>query len=388
MKKNLIFSLILLLIPFLLVGASSAAISTSNSTNSTSKVDLTVSKISVHGTGVRGSDITVNNTVSNIGKISSGGFWVKYYLKTDLKSKSYYVGQRYVNGLKSRTSSTESTTIYIPTSMPLGNYLVMAIADSNRNVSESNETNNNGYSKTFVKIVGPSYIIFDKNVAGDVTKNNEINKYVPKTTFAKTIFRLEKSGSVILKFGNGIGPKVIISAGIHGNETEANIAIMKYLEFIKDKTIKGTLYVIPFDIPCDTALNTRFYHGQDPNRIANIQGTPGWNIVQFAHKNGLNYLLDVHSGGGVSSKGLLNVNTGTSSSQEYKWAHYITKVSGCISRIQPLETGMIRDQTFKYKINTITLEVERDTTPTLNAANTEFKMINAAMKFFHFPVTI
>ena len=231
------------------------------------------------------------------------------------------------------------------------------------------------------------YITFDRKVGGDVTRNSEINSIIPKTDFARTIFRLEKNGSVLLKFGNGVGPKILISAGIHGNESEANIAIMRYLENIKDKNIKGTLYVIPFAIPKDTALNTRYYNGRDPNRIANETGTPGWNIVEFARKNGIKYILDVHSGGGVSSKGLLNVNPSTTTSAEYKWASYITKISGCTSRFQPLEPGMVRTEAFKKGINTITLEVERDNIITTTAAATEFKMINAAARYFGFPWT-
>jgi len=388
MKKNVTFLLILLFVPLLLLSTASASSNSTNSSIPTLKSDLIVSKLTVQSTGIRGCDIAVKNTITNKGNGASGSFWVKYYLKTNLTSTNYYIGKRYISGIKAGSTNTQNTIIYIPTNMRLGSYLLMASADTTKNLSESNENNNNGYSSNHVKIIGPSYIIFDKNVGGDVTKNYEINKYIPKTTFAKTIFRLEKSGSVMLKFGNGNGPKVIISAGIHGNETEANIAIMKYLEYIKGKTIQGTLYVIPFDIPKDTSLNTRFYNGKDPNRIANIKGTPGWNIVHFAQKNGIKYLLDVHSGGEVSFKGLLNVNSGTSKSNETKWAKYICSVSGCISRVQPLEKGMVRAEAFKYGINTITMEVERDNTPTLTAANTEFKMIRAAMKFFHFPVPL
>jgi len=387
MKKNLIMAFILMLTPFIVAGEVSAAEISANSTNKTLKADLKVTNVVAHGSAIRGCDITVNNTIRNLGKASAGGFWVKYYLKTNLTSSNYLIGKRYINGLKAGASNTQSTVLYIPTDMKLGNYLVMASADTTQNIVESNKTNNNGYS-SYIKVIGPTYIIFDKNVGGDVLKNREINSYIPKTTFAKTIFRLEKSGSVMLKFGNGNGPKVLISAGIHGNETEANIAIMKYLEYIKDKSFNGTLYVIPFDIPIDTALNTRFYKGHDPNRIANIAGSPGWNIIHFAHANGINYLLDVHSGGSVTSKGLLNVNTGTSNSKEAKWAHYITSVSGCVSRVQALETGMVRAEALKYKINTITMEVERDTAPTLVSAATEFKMIKAAMKFFKFPVPL
>lgn len=376
-----------MLTPFIVAGEVSAVSINSDSTNKTLKSDLKVTKVVVQGSAVRGCDITVKNTITNIGKCSTGGFWVNYYLKTNLTSNNYLIGKRYINGIKAGASNTQNTMLNIPTNMQLGNHLVMVSADATQNIVESNETNNNGYSSS-IKVVGPTYIIFDKHVAGDVLKNREINSYIPKTSFAKTIFRLEQSGSVMLKFGNGNGPKVLISAGIHGNETEANIAIMKYLEFIKDKSFKGTLYVIPFDIPIDTAKNTRFYNGKDPNRIANIVGSPGWNIINFAHKNGISYLLDVHSGGDVTSRGLLNVNSGTSHSPEVKWAKYITSISGCTSRVQPLETGMVRAQAFKYKINTITMEVERDTASTIVSAATEFKMIKAAIKFFKFPVPL
>jgi hypothetical protein len=387
MKKTVIMALILMLIPFIVAGEVSATEINSNSNNKTLKADLKVTNVVVHGSVVRGCDMAIKNTITNSGNGSAGGFWVKYYLKTSKTSNGYLLGKRYIPGLKTGSSNTQNTQLYIPTGMPLGSYFIMASADANNSVVESNKKNNNGYSSR-IKVVGPTYIIFNKNVGGDVLKNHDIYKYIPKTSFAKTIFRMEKSGSVMLKFGNGIGPKVLISAGIHGNETEANIAIMKYLEYIKDKSIKGTLYIIPFDIPVDTAKNTRFYNGQDPNRIANVVGSPGWNIVHFAHANGVKYLLDVHSGGEVTSKGLLNINSGTSNSQEVKWAHYITSTSGCVSRVQPLETGMVRAESFKYKISTITMEVERDTASTIVSAETEFKMIKAAMKFFKFPVPI
>ncbi|MTK64242.1 MAG: hypothetical protein F8N15_06940 [Methanobacterium sp.] len=387
MKKTIIMALILMLTPFIVASEASATDVNSYSNNKTLTPDLKITNVAVHGSVVRGCNISVKNTVTNIGNGSAGGFWVKYYLKTTSSSGSYLLGKRYINGLKSGSSNTQNTLLYIPTNMPRGSYLVMASTDTTNSVVESNKKNNIGYSSR-ITVVGPTYIIFDKNVGGDVLKNPDINRYIPKTSFATTIFNLEKSGSVMLKFGNGNGPKVLISAGIHGNETEANIAIMKYLEYIKDKSFNGTLYVIPFDIPLDTAKNTRFYHGQDPNRIANVAGSPGWNIIHFAHVNGINYLLDVHSGGEVTSKGLLNINTGTSNSQEVKWAHYITSVSGCVSRVQPLETGMVRAEAFKYKINTITMEVERDTASTIVYAAKEFRMIKSSMKFFQFPVPL
>lgn len=196
---------------------------------------------------------------------------------------------------------------------------------------------------------------------------------------------MTQKGSVILKFGNGKGPKLLISVGIHGNEPQANIAIMKYLEYIKDKQFNGTLYIIPFDIPKDTALNTRYYKGTDPNRSANIKGTPGWKIIQFARSHGINYLLDIHSGGGVGKNGYIYTNK-ASTKQEKKWASYIVSKTNCSSGVDKATTaGMIRYQAHKYGINTLTFETERDNLPVNVAAESEFKMILAAVQYLGFP---
>lgn len=229
--------------------------------------------------------------------------------------------------------------------------------------------------------------IFDHTVGGNVLANPSISQNIPKTDLSNQIFQMTKNGSVILKFGNGNGPKLLMSVGIHGNEPQANIAAMKYLEFIKDKQFNGTLYIIPFDIPRDTALNTRYYNGLDPNRIANIVGTPSWKIVQFAKNNGINYLLDVHSGGGVGSNGFIYVNH-YSTNLEKNWIFYITSKTLSATGFDSADSaGMIRVSAHNYGINSITLETERDSTPVMTAANAEFKMILAAAQYLGFPGT-
>jgi len=226
--------------------------------------------------------------------------------------------------------------------------------------------------------------IFDPTVGGNVLLNPSINKYIPKTNFSNQIFQMTKYGSVIIKMGNGKGPKLLISVGIHGNEPQANIAIMKYLELIKDKQINGTLYIIPFDIPKDTALNTRYYNGLDPNRIANIKGTPSYKIVQFARANGIKYILDVHSGGGVGKNGYIYVNK-YSTTIENKWVSYIKSKTYAASGVDSADNaGMIRVAAHSYGINSITLETERDSAPVLTAAIAEYRMIVAATHYLGF----
>jgi uncharacterized protein len=390
MKKFLIFLAVFLVTPFLLLGAASAAANGTYSTNkvvSTSAVkDLVVTHVTVPVKGVKGCNIIVSNTIKNQGNGTAGGFRVNYYLKKSLNSVSSYIGQRYIKSLGSGASNNQNTYLSIPTNITKGNYYLLTYADAGKNVLESNETNNYHFSSTHIQIIGPDYILFNNKIGADVTKNSAINKNIPKTDFAKTIFRLEKNGSVMLKFGNGIGPKVLISAGIHGNEPQANIAIMKYLELIKaDQYIKGTLYVIPFALPIDTSLNTRYYNGKDPNRIANVLGTPSWKIVQFAKNNRINYLLDVHSGGGVSKNGFIYVNH-QSTNIEKKWVSYIISKTLSSTGFDSADSaGMIRVASHTYGVNSITLETERDSAPVLTAANTEYKMIIAACKYLGLP---
>ncbi|MCE5214158.1 MAG: succinylglutamate desuccinylase/aspartoacylase family protein [Methanobacterium sp.] len=261
--------------------------------------------------------------------------------------------------------------------------------------ADLNSSNSSVYTQstsdaaTYTSSTTPNYTIYilDNTVGGNVLANPEISQNIPKTDLSNQIFEMTKQGSVVVKLGNVNGPKLLISAGIHGNEEEANIAVMKYLEYVKDLNFNGTLYVVPFDIPIDTALNSRIYNGQDPNRIANISGTPGWNIVKFAQTEGIEYLLDVHSGGGVYSTGLIYINSpATQTIKEKNWTNYIKSQTGCyISTDSADSPGMIRNYANSKGINSITIEVERDNIPTATAAETEFKLIIAAAQYLGFP---
>lgn len=250
----------------------------------------------------------------------------------------------------------------------------------------------------------------------------------------------------MLQFGNGTGTKLLIWAGIHGNEEEANIATLRYLESLKTYTdnnvLNGTLYVIPFAIPKDTAINSRYYgceaytytdwvaykkgwyrkavtkkykksyrykgkryykwvyrttykrvygwlykpvtkigyRGVDPNRIANIQGTPGWNAVDFAQKNEIKFILDCHSGGDLNgapyANGVIYATPGWG--DEISWGKFVSSQTGCKVEYGDGQPGMVRIQGHNYGINTITLEVERDTGTTSYWANKELNMIKSA----------
>ena len=239
------------------------------------------------------------------------------------------------------------------------------------------------WTSTF--FVGYGISTFDSSVGGDVLANPVIKNNIPNTGLSNQIVQMTKHGSVILKFGNGHGHKLLISVGIHGNEPQANIAAMKYIEYIQDKKFNGIIYIIPFDIPKDTALNTRYYNGLDPNRVANKKGTPGWKIVQFAKNNKINYLIDVHAGGGAGKNGFIYQNT-VSTKHEKNWISYIVKKTRCSTGVDKADSpGMIRYASHIYGVNSITLETERDSAGVMAAAEAEFKMILAATRYLGFP---
>jgi len=291
----------------------------------------------------------------------------------------------------------------------------------------------------------------DSAVGADVSKNSEISNNIPKTELSAEVLEKQKTGSTVIQFGNGSGNKLLIWAGIHGNEEEANLATMQYLEYIKDQKFNGTLYVVPFAIPEDTSVNRRTYgptkytytawvpykkvrywkkykkwykkwyryHGkryykwkkrtyykraykwlykpvkkigykyEDPNRIANRAGTPGWNVIEFARKNGIQYILDVHSGYDLDTpkyaNGVIFATNPPFVAAESNWANYVKSVTNCQVEYGDGEPGMVRIWGHQYGINTITLEVERDTGSTLHYASVELNMIKAACQYFGFP---
>lgn len=319
---------------------------------------------------------------------------------------------------------------------------VLAIAASPIYAVDGNAVSESGVSTTT-----PTYTIntFDSSVGADVTQNPEISGNIARTDLSNQVFEYQKYGSSVLKFGSGTGNKLLIWSGIHGNEEEANIATMRYMEEIKGKNFDGTLYVVPFAIPKDTAINSRDYgplayyytdwvpykkgwykkaivkkykkvyrkngkryykwtyrtvykraYGwlykpvtklgykyEDPNRIANVAGTPGNNALEYARANGITHILDVHSGGGLSSSqyanGLIYATPGYS--EEANWANHVRGETGAVVEHSAITPGTVRLIGHNYGINTITLEVERDAGSTDHYANVELNMIRSACKY-------
>jgi predicted deacylase len=130
---------------------------------------------------------------------------------------------------------------------------------------------------------------------GYVTNNYLINTNIPQTTASYEVVSAATQGTPMLTLGDGNGQKVMIVAGVHGNEIPATIAAMDIISYLNGKSIHGTLYVIPFAIPYNSATLSRYWQGQNPNSVANIPGTITNQILNLARELNVDALGDFHS---------------------------------------------------------------------------------------------
>ena len=146
--------------------------------------------------------------------------------------------------------------------------------------------------------------IINSATGGDIKKNSLLYRYIPKTVLSDQIISKAKIGTPMVTFGNGNGPKILIVAGVHGNELPASAAAMKLINYLNGKTIQGTIYIIPFAIPYCTSHTHRYWNHTNPNRVANVTGSPTNIIMKLAKRLHVNALGDFHSSmpGGVPGR--------------------------------------------------------------------------------------
>lgn len=137
--------------------------------------------------------------------------------------------------------------------------------------------------------------IINKFVGGNITKNSDIMKYLPKTPITNQLLIAAKKGTPLVRFGKKDAPGILILAGVHGNEYPPQIAAVKLINKLPVKDLNVTVNIIPFAIPFSTENGLRSWKGQDPNRTADIYGSPTNNILSASKKNNIRYLGDFHS---------------------------------------------------------------------------------------------
>ena len=110
------------------------------------KPDLTVSALTAPASAAAGATISVTDTTKNLsgGPAFPGTSNTKIWLSTDgvLDGGDTLLGARPVPSLNPLASSTGSTSVVIPAAKAPGSYFLIANADADGSVPESNEANN------------------------------------------------------------------------------------------------------------------------------------------------------------------------------------------------------------------------------------------------------
>ena len=111
-------------------------------------VDLIVSTLSAPSSASAGSTITITDTTKNSGYCTANASTTRFYLSTDSTLQPWdkpLTPSRPVPSLAAGATSSGSTSVTIPPATPAGKYYIIAVADANGDVPETNEVNNNKY---------------------------------------------------------------------------------------------------------------------------------------------------------------------------------------------------------------------------------------------------
>lgn len=116
-------------------------------------VDLTIPSLYVASKVSPGNYINPQVYEFNLGNAYSGQNQVDYYLSTDtiLEVGDTYLGGETVWGVGPQSYAYLNPSLYIPASVPFGNYYLLAAADNTFQIKESNEDNNLGHTAISVE---------------------------------------------------------------------------------------------------------------------------------------------------------------------------------------------------------------------------------------------
>lgn len=196
---------------------------------------------------------------------------------------------------------------------------------------------------------------------GIIQKNSQLISYIEESTVIKNLMNSSKSGTTLLKIGSGY-PKVMITAGIHGNELPPQIAAVHLIEKYIESDLNGTLYIIPFAVPYATMENNRRFKGMDMNRTASKGGFISNIIINTIKKLKIGAAGDFHSTKPGSNPGIESVFCSQKpSSQSCLIAKYITEKTSskmiCHSEAGRLYKGALEDECNLAGIPAVTCEV-------------------------------
>ena len=196
---------------------------------------------------------------------------------------------------------------------------------------------------------------------GYIFLNKNLFNNLPNTKFTKLILKESTKGTPIIKFGSG-NPKVMLVAGIHGNELPPQVAAIRLSNYLINNPFKGTVYMIPFAAPESSMYNLRNYRNTDLNRTAMDENSIGNTIIKKAKKSNIKAIGDFHSSSVNSNPGKYAVFSSLSPLPEsHLIALFISQNSHCYDlnykSAGVIFNGALEDESNLNNIPSVTCEV-------------------------------
>jgi hypothetical protein len=200
-----------------------------------------------------------------------------------------------------------------------------------------------------------------QDTGGDIALNQDLMEDLNPGEVGKRLIEAAKKGTPLLKLGSGV-PRILLCAGIHGNELPPQVAFFRLLNHLESRKIRGTIFMIPIAIPYSTMKNSRRFKGWDMNRKTFKEGYISNTILKTAQKLKIEAVADFHSTQPQSNPGIESVFCSKKPCYEsFKIAKHITSdtSSKIISheKAGTLYGGALEDELNIIKIPAVTCEV-------------------------------
>lgn len=203
--------------------------------------------------------------------------------------------------------------------------------------------------------------IISNETAGELRENKILTGNLIEGSLTDKLLDSALQGTPLIKIGKG-GPRIMLTAGIHGNELSPQVAALMAAHKLVQQKIKGTVFLIPFAVPYATQKSSRRFKGFDMNRTAFKEGSLSHEIIKVAQDLKIDSLADFHATKPYSNPGVESIFCSKKPCLEsYKIAEHINKATEskiiCHSNAGTLYKGALEDECNKSKIPAVTCEV-------------------------------
>lgn len=203
--------------------------------------------------------------------------------------------------------------------------------------------------------------IISPETAGDIRKNQIIKQNIPEGHLTEKIMESALKGTPMIQIGSG-NPKLMLIAGIHGDELPPQIAALKMVDNLVIRDVSGTVFIVPFAIPQATRKGSRRFEGFDMNRKASSGGSLSNKILKAIKNLKMSSAADFHATKPHSNPGVESIFCSKKPCyQSYEIADYIKKATSskiiCHKVAGTLYSGALEDECNLSGVPAVTCEV-------------------------------